>query len=124
MAHGAHVAHAEHKGLSIRRYILIGALLTAITAVELGLSYAPIPMGPLVAFLLVLSAVKFAIVVAYFMHLRFEDGLLTRVFVGGFVLATLILIALLGLFWGDAPGAIAGDRAYTGGTASSSTPAH
>ena len=48
-----------------------------------------------------LSAVKFAVVIAYFMHLRFEDALLTRIFVVGFVLASAILISLLALFWTD-----------------------
>ena len=35
------------------------------------------------------------------MHLYFEPQLLTRVFVGSFVLATGVLIALLALFWTD-----------------------
>ena len=39
------------------------------------------------------------------MHLRFEDGLLAKVFTGSLILAILILVALAALFWGDyAPG--------------------
>jgi cytochrome c oxidase subunit IV len=46
--------------------------------------------------LLVLMACKFAIVVGYFMHLRFDSPLLRRLFVGGLITAvTVYTIALL-----------------------------
>ena len=98
MAHGTHAV--EHHGLSVRTYILIGLGLTLITLVELGLSYSGIG-ALLIPSLLILSAVKFGIVVAYFMHLRFDSPVFTRMFAGSFFLALAILIALLGLFWGD-----------------------
>jgi hypothetical protein len=55
----------------------------------------------LIPVLIVLSAVKFAAVVAFFMHLYFEKRLLTQVFVGSFVLAGAMLIALISIFWTD-----------------------
>ena len=48
-----------------------------------------------------MSAVKFVIVVAFYMHLRFEHRLLSQVFTGSFLLAGGVLIALLALFWTD-----------------------
>ena len=99
MAHSEHAAPQQH-GLTPRQYLLIGAVLTVITVIELWISYSPLG-GLILPLLLVLSAVKFAIVVAYFMHLRFESGLMARIFVGSLILATLILFALLALFWGD-----------------------
>ena len=98
---GGHTAGAhERNHPTVRQYLLIGLLLTVITIVELFASYSD--MGALlIPVLIVLSAVKFAVVVAYFMHLRFEDALLTRLFVFGFVLASAILIALITLFWSD-----------------------
>ena len=98
MEHEA-TAHAnEHPPTTIRQYVLIGAILTILTLIELWLSYSGLPHGPLIAALLVFSAIKFAIVVALFMHLRFDNRLFTRMFLFGLVLAGSLLLALLGLF--------------------------
>ena len=98
-----HAPGEAHSGLRPRQYLLIGAALTIITLVELWVSYSG--LGDLIIpVLLVLSAIKFAVVVAYFMHLRFDSGLFTRIFVGSFVLAALILLALISMFWNDLHG--------------------
>ena len=89
----------EQHGLRPRQYVVIGAILTVITIVELAVSYADISLGIMVPTLLILSAVKFGTVVAYFMHLRFDPGLLSRVFTGSFLLAAFVLGALALLFW-------------------------
>ena len=108
MAHGSEHAPEQH-GLQPRQYLLIGLILTVITVIELWISYSPLG-GLILPLLLILSAVKFGMVVAYFMHLRFESGLMTRVFVGSLILATLVLFALVGLFWLDLPGGIEAAR--------------
>jgi cytochrome c oxidase subunit 4 len=98
---GGHAAGAhERSHPTVRQYLLIGLLLTLITIVELFASYAELG-SLLIPILVVLSAVKFAVVLAYFMHLRFEDALLTRFFVFGFVLSGALLVALIALFWTD-----------------------
>ena len=95
-AHG----HEEHPPTTIRQYVLIGVLLTAVTAAELWASYNVGILGAaLVPALLVMSAFKFAVVVALFMHLKFEHKLLTQVFVFGLVLAACIMVALMTLFY-------------------------
>ncbi|MGE3960791.1 MAG: c-type cytochrome [Dehalococcoidia bacterium] len=101
MEHDATAHHNEHPPTTIRQYVIIGVVLTVITAIELWLSYSGLPDGALIGSLIALSAVKFAIVVALFMHLRFDNPLFTRMFVFGLVLAASLLFALLGLFWGD-----------------------
>ena len=93
--------HEQQHGLRPRQYVMIGILLTVITGVELAVSYADISLGVMIPVLLILSAIKFAIVVAFFMHLRYEANILTRLFSGSFVLAAAVLIALMGLFWGS-----------------------
>jgi len=99
-AHGNHGTQEEH-GLQPMQYVWIGIALTIITIVELGASLW-VDLGDLlIPVLLVLSAVKFVAVVAFFMHLRFEHRLLTQVFTGSFLLAGGVLIALLALFWTD-----------------------
>lgn len=103
MSHGgSHAPHApEQHGLTPRQYVGLGLALTVITIVELGASLW-VDLGDLlIPVLIVLSAVKFVAVVAFFMHLYYEPQLLTRVFLGSFVLATGVLIALLALFWTD-----------------------
>jgi cytochrome c oxidase subunit 4 len=98
---GEHAAGARQRSHpTVRQYLLIGLLLTLITVVELAASYSDIG-SLLIPILIVLSAVKFAVVVAYFMHLRFEHALLTQLFACGFVLACALLIALIALFWTD-----------------------
>ena len=96
-----HTAHEEQEhGLNPRQYLLIGAILTVITAVELVVSYSE--LGDLmIPILFLLSGVKFAAVVAFFMHLRFEARLFQYMFVGPLILAGAVLIALITLFWTD-----------------------
>ena len=101
MSHdAADVQQEEQHGMTIRGYVVIGAILTAITVVELGISYSNIGTL-LVPLLLGLSAVKFAMVIWFFMHLKFDPPLLTQMFMIGLVLATGIMLALLSLFWND-----------------------
>ena len=92
----------ESHGLQPMQYVWIGAGLGVITFVELAFSLWIDVGDALIPILFVLSAVKFAVVVAFFMHLRFDSGLFTRMFVGAFVLAVFVLIALISLFWTDA----------------------
>ena len=112
--HAAGPAHQEQHGLTVQQYLIIGGVLTVVTIIELGVSYSPLPNWLMIATLVVLSAFKFAMVAAYFMHLRFESGLMTRVFVGSFMLAAAILLALITLFWGDLADGIRANRMEPG----------
>ena len=98
-----HERHApEAHGLNPWQYVQIGVILTVITVVELAVSYSEdlgIPFGDLmIPTLIVLSAVKFAGVVAFYMHLRFDSPLFTRIFVGSLSLGGAVLVALATLF--------------------------
>ncbi len=68
-------------------YVWIAVILAAVTAVEVALYYTPLSGLPLVSVLMGLAVIKFGMVVAYFMHLRFDSRLLRRVFLTGVVLA-------------------------------------
>ena len=69
-----HDAHDEHPTTTIREYLLIGLLLSVITAVELVMSLYEDALGViLIPGLLIFSAIKFVIVVAMFMHLKFDS---------------------------------------------------
>jgi cytochrome c oxidase subunit 4 len=102
MSHAQPAEHAvEQHGLTIRQYLMIGAGLTVVTILELGISYSGMTESLMITLLLVLSAFKFIVVVAYFMHLRFDSGLFTKMFVGSLLLMIAITSALLTLFWWD-----------------------
>ena len=67
------------------------------TAVEVALYYFELP-GPVHvnnAALGILAIAKFIVVVAYFMHLKFDNRILRRLFVTGLVLAVLVYVAYL-----------------------------
>jgi len=92
-------AHAEHHPGAIE-YLQIGLILLIITAVEVAIYYVGLNHNLLVAALIVLSAVKFSFVVAWFMHLRFDSRLFTIAFLTGLVAAfavfTVVIAALHG----------------------------
>ncbi|MSQ32758.1 MAG: cytochrome C oxidase subunit IV, partial [Dehalococcoidia bacterium] len=67
----------EHSHPSPGRYVFIGAVLTIITGIEVAI-YGLNGLGKGLPILLIaLSAVKFFVVVAFFMHLKFDAKLFT-----------------------------------------------
>jgi cytochrome c oxidase subunit 4 len=80
------------------RYIAIALILAAITIVEVVIVYLDFLNPVLLPLLAVLSIAKFAMVVMFFMHLKFDDRLFSVLFVGGLLLATGVLVALMTLF--------------------------
>lgn len=93
----AHEEHQHHWGF----YVGIGLFLSILTLIELGPLFdwynLPVPV------LLVLSAVKFFFVVAFFMHLWDDAPIFTRMFAPPMVVATMMVGALMLLFHGFAP---------------------
>jgi len=93
----------EHSHPTPGQYWKIAAFLAAVTAVEVAMFYIDrqLELGFLnAAILIVLSAVKFIVVVGWFMHVRFEKPLINRFFTAGFVLACslyLVVLAALGV---------------------------
>ena len=96
--HGGHDAHAHHP--TAKTYIIVGAFLTLITVVEVWAYYIPslVASRVFVPLLLILSAVKFATVVAGYMHLKYDHALFRSLFVGPFLIAATTMIGLMFLF--------------------------
>ncbi len=104
-AAGAAAAHEEtvlgggHAHPSDRSYVGIALILAVITAAEVATFYLEDELGSaLVPILLVMMVVKFAMVAGWFMHLRFDSNLFTRLFVTGIVLAVGVYMAVLATF--------------------------
>ena len=98
-AHGE--AHAEeHHHPDWGTYKWVALLLTVITVLEVWVYYIPafVASRLFVPSLLVLSAVKFATVVMFYMHLKYDAKLFRALFVGPLIIAIIALISLLFLF--------------------------
>jgi len=88
---------ARHHHPSDLTYVGIAAGLAVLTAIEVGLYYLKASTETAVT-LLALMAVKFSIVVGFFMHLRFDSPVLRRVFVGGLILAVTVYTIIFFMF--------------------------
>ena len=91
--------HADHAGHPTDLlYIKVAAILAILTGVEVFTYFKSVfSFGRvLMPMLIVLMGVKFYLIAAYFMHLKFEQKILRRAFTTGIVLATFVyVIALL-----------------------------
>ncbi len=95
--HGAHHDEAGEHGAhpTDAQYIKIALILAVVTAIEVGLYYTKFSQAVTNVALLVLAAIKFVMVAAYFMHLKFDSRILRRLFISGFVLAASVYVAYL-----------------------------
>ena len=84
----------QHEHPTVGQYVEIGVILAVVTAIEVSLFYADIPRGVTVPSLLFLTAIKFTLVVMWFMHLRYDRRLLTWVFVAGMTIAAVVFGAV------------------------------
>ena len=88
-------AHAGHPGA--KEYVRIFLILIAITAVEVALYYIRDELGAwFIPTLFLLAGSKFALVVLWFMHLKFDSRRYSRFFVMGLAGAmTLYMVVLI-----------------------------
>jgi cytochrome c oxidase subunit 4 len=81
----------------VRTYITVALVLTAVTVIEVVAIYIQF-LAPIInPTLMVLSLAKFALVVLFFMHLRYDSRVLTALFVGPMVIAIAVVLALIAL---------------------------
>ena len=73
-------------------------ILCLLTAIEVGIFYILALGHWIIPILVILSGAKFALVVMFYMHLKYDHRLFTSAFVGGLVLALLVVITLMALF--------------------------
>ncbi len=92
------VEHAVHAHPGAGTYVVIGLILTIITAIEVAVFYIPAMHTYMAPILISLSAAKFVLVVLFYMHLKFDNRLFSTVFVMPLVLAISLVIALIILF--------------------------
>lgn len=69
------------------QYVVVGMFLAFVTAIEVALYYIDMNFNLMVVVLLALSAIKFIVVVGFFMHLKFDSRLFSVLFFGGLLLS-------------------------------------
>src|SRR4026209_1481266 len=96
----AHVSGEVHHHPGWSTYWKVALILTLITVVEVWIYYIPsfVASRAFVPALLIMSAVKFAIVVLFYMHLRYDHKLFRALFTGPLIIAMMTLIGLMFLF--------------------------
>ncbi len=94
----AHTDHVEHPEWPT--YWKVGLFLTLITVAEVWAYYIPsfVASKLFVPSLLIMSGVKFATVVAFYMHLRYDHKLFRALFTGPLLIALATLMGLMFLF--------------------------
>jgi cytochrome c oxidase subunit IV len=113
MAHDTHdkspgpASHANHASMgevhehpNWHTYKWIALILTVITVIEVWIYYVPsfVASRLFIPVLLIMSAVKFAIVVMFYMHLKYDHKLFRALFTGPLAIAITTMIVLLFLF--------------------------
>jgi cytochrome c oxidase subunit 4 len=93
-----HAAESHHP--TGNQYLKIAILLTVITAIEVWAYYVPaLVASPLFnPALIIMSALKFVIVVLFYMHIKFDSKLFRVLFTGSMIVALATGTALMFLF--------------------------
>ena len=97
--HGHGLAHVASSKTLLGTWITL-MFLTIITAVEVSAYYIPAweTSWVYVPSMLIMSGVKFAVVVMYYMHLKYDHKIFRALFTGPLMVAALTLVGLLFLF--------------------------
>lgn len=91
----------QHAHATTGTYLRVAAILVMITLIEVGVFYVPAFQSALVPILLILSAVKFALVVMFYMHLKFDNRFFTFLFGGPLLLGLAVVVSLLFIYYGS-----------------------
>ena len=95
-----HAMGEVHEHPTWKQYKWVALILTLITVVEVWAYYIPsfVASPAFVPVLLIMSAVKFAIVVLFYMHLKYDHKLFKALFTGPLIIAVSTLLALMLVF--------------------------
>ena len=79
------------------QYVIVALVLVVVTSAEISLFYlkGTIPSAAITTLLVVFAGLKFALVAAWYMHLRTDRPIYTRFFVLGIVAAVVLYLIVL-----------------------------
>jgi cytochrome c oxidase subunit 4 len=93
-----HAEEVQHVSAGLRTFGTVWIALLAMTGIEVLLAYEQVPTTIMLVALLGLSIVKAALIIAYFMHLKFEK---LSLFLTLFPMLIFCIVLML-IFLGDA----------------------
>jgi cytochrome c oxidase subunit 4 len=93
-----HTETLEHVGGTTQSFIYVWVALLVMTGIEVLIAYEQVPTLIMLTALLGLSVVKAALIIAYFMHLKFEK---LSLFLTLFPMLVLCIIVMLIIFMPD-----------------------
>jgi cytochrome c oxidase subunit 4 len=94
-----HAMGEVHEHPTWKQYKWVALILTLITVIEVWVYYTPFKNSPMfVPVLLLMSAIKFAIVVLFYMHLKYDHKIFKALFTGPLIIAMSTLLALMLVF--------------------------
>jgi cytochrome c oxidase subunit IV len=76
-------------------YLGVFIALAVLTAIEIGVTYLPLPRIPV---LIPLALIKAALVVMFYMHLKFDKRVYTLIFGAGLLMGLGLILSLIVLF--------------------------
>ena len=85
--------HHDH----VSTYVKLAIFLTVLTAAEVMVLWVALPDWMMYGALFGMAAVKFIFVVAVFMHLKYDNKMLTGIFFSGFTVALATMVAMMAL---------------------------
>src|SRR3990172_8515278 len=81
----------SHSGGSTKLYLTVWIILLALSGVEVFLGYERLPLHLMLSLLMGLSLIKAGMIIAYFMHLRFERASLIWTLLPMWIIVTCLL---------------------------------
>lgn len=94
---GTVIAEADDHGGSNRENTVIWIILLALTAIEVYLAYMHIDPTLMLIIVMALSIIKAGLIIAYFMHMKFEQ----KTFIITIVPILIVLLCLFAIFFPD-----------------------
>jgi cytochrome c oxidase subunit 4 len=94
----SHAAEVAHAGANISTFTKVWIALLVMTGIEVLLAYEQVPTLIMLTCLLGLSIIKASLIIAYFMHLKFEK---LSLFLTLFPMLIFCIVLML-IFLGDA----------------------
>ena len=86
--------HAHAEGTT-RVFLIVWGWLLALTAVEVFLGYEQLELKLMLALLMGLSVIKAALIIAYFMHLRYERPSMAATLMPALVIVIVLMNMIL-----------------------------
>jgi caa(3)-type oxidase subunit IV len=83
---------------TVGTYLRVFAVLVIVTIIEVGVFYVPAFQQAIVPILLILSGLKFVLVVMFYMHLKTDSRFFTFLFGAPLMLGVAVVISLMFLF--------------------------